>query len=505
MDIARVFFYFRLRPLGWFAILLFVAFAGDSACTLRSAHAAATVLAAPLTAPPLGERWFGISMNGEKTGFAYLNVTTHPQGYEIVSEGSVRMTVLGFSREASGRERYIVGKDLSLRSFALEQTIDGTTMRLRGEAVPKGINVVVETKGNRKERLLRAEGAVFPPPAVNIYPLLSGAIKDKTYQLQILDVEAVKIKKVKVTVLGAEGGGGGMQQTVHMQNDLYPVSNDVWVDMAGNTVRESVRDGLIETRAEPRQLAMNFLVEAAMSKKDFVLDFSRIPVTPPISRPQDLVMLKVELGEVPEGVSVPAGGTQRVERPGGGKVILTMPGAGQGGAALPEAEQEKYLSATERILPDNGNIAALKDRILTGETGPEAGIDILAKWVATNIKEAVLDSVSPLETLERGEGNCQAHARLYASLARAAGIPTKFVSGLVYLPDQGFLYHSWAESYAGGWIPVDPTFGQVPADVTHIKLAEGDSPGEMAPLVALIGRISARVVDKRYHEPVRPE
>jgi hypothetical protein len=47
-------------------------------------------------------------------------------------------------------------------------------------------------------------------------------------------------------------------------------------------------------------------------------------------------------------------------------------------------------------------------------------------------------------------------------------------------------------------VAVDPTFGQVPADATHIKLAEGDSPGEMAPIAGLIGRLTATIVDVQY-------
>jgi hypothetical protein len=97
-----------------------------------------------------------------------------------------------------------------------------------------------------------------------------------------------------------------------------------------------------------------------------------------------------------------------------------------------------------------------------------------------------------------GEVGSLAHARLYASLARAAGIPTKLVSGLVYVPDEGFLYHSWAESYVGKWIPVDPLFGEIPANATHLKLVEGDSEEAMVKLSKFIGNIQAKVLDQKY-------
>ena len=75
------------------------------------------------------------------------------------------------------------------------------------------------------------------------------------------------------------------------------------------------------------------------------------------------------------------------------------------------------------------------------------------------------------------------------------GIPTRVVSGLVYMEEAGFLYHTWAESFVGYWIAVDPTFDQIPADATHIKLIEGESFCDLSPLVNVIGRLQATVVD----------
>jgi hypothetical protein len=71
------------------------------------------------------------------------------------------------------------------------------------------------------------------------------------------------------------------------------------------------------------------------------------------------------------------------------------------------------------------------------------------------------------------------------------------VNGLVYsdIYGGGFFYHTWAESRVGNrWLPVDPTFGQVVADATHIKLLEGESPDQLVPLVGLMGQLEATVL-----------
>jgi len=168
-------------------------------------------------------------------------------------------------------------------------------------------------------------------------------------------------------------------------------------------------------------------------------------------------------------------------------------------ATAPEAPpSSEFLAASERILTGNPEIAALAETILDGEREPVNVVRKLSGWVAENIQESVVESYSPLETLSTHTGTSQSHARLYASLARTAGIPTRFVSGLVYVPGKGFLYHSWVESYIGRWVAVDPTFGEVPANATHVKLVEGESLQDMAPIICLIGRIKARVVEKAY-------
>ena len=211
----------------------------------------------------------------------------------------------------------------------------------------------------------------------------------------------------------------------------------------------------------------------------------------------------LELTGFPDAVPLLSEGRQKAARLDGGKVLFTVESSPNAAEMEPFAvdtpENRKYLEPTDRILSDNSETYyGGKDRILRAEKDPLKAVEKLTRWVAAHVEESVTDSQTSLETLRDRKGNCQSHARLYAALARAAGIPTRFVSGLVYVAGKGFLYHSWAESYAGQWMAVDPTFGQIPADATHVKLVEGDSPAEMAALAGIIGRIRAKIVEEKY-------
>lgn len=278
----------------------------------QASFAAFAASTSPLPQVPLGERWFSVSMNGERTGFSRLAINAVSEGYSISCEGSVKMLVLGFSREASSRESYRVARDLTLKSFAVSQTIDGSPLQVSGERTARGVKVVVETAGSRKEKFIKTKVPVYPMAALNLLPLLQGTPPGKTIHVTVLDVESVKIKSVDIKVIGREPLPTG-GTAIHLRNDLYPfVDNDVWVDDAGNTVRESVRNDLIVTEPEDAASAARFLAESAVAKRDLILDFSLIRVATPVDRPADVRRLVVELAALPAGFTLPVGGGRRL-------------------------------------------------------------------------------------------------------------------------------------------------------------------------------------------------
>ena len=94
--------------------------------------------------------------------------------------------------------------------------------------------------------------------------------------------------------------------------------------------------------------------------------------------------------------------------------------------------------------------------------------------------------------------------------ARAAGLPAREVAGLIYVEGSqpGFYFHQWATVWLGEWVDVDPTFNQLPVDVTHIKLSEGDW-FRQAKILPLIGRMKIKVLtdlpEKKPAEESAPE
>jgi transglutaminase-like putative cysteine protease len=454
-----------------------------------------------LSKPPLSERWFGIYVDKERVGFYRQNISETPDGYRIEADGSVRMNVMDFSKEASSRESYLVGKNLALRSFEVEQTLNGIKSRVSGRVYDNSMRVKSESNGKTTERVLKFKGDVFPGPVLNLYPMMREITAGRTYKITTFDPEEVKTKEVTINLMGEERSPDG-QPALRMRNNLYPfVYNDIWMDAQGNTIIESVRDGLVTTKTEnPRELG-SYVGNVAFSKKDLIYDFSMVRAEPPIKSPQSLKGLAVEIIGWNDGLKLLQEGGQLVEKSGEGRITIKTgsvapPAPEVKPATLPEA----YLKPAEKIESDAPEITAKSKELATGKKTRDEIVKALVSWTADWLKSSVDDGGGALASYKSRTGNCQTHARLYTALARAAGIPTRFVSGLVYQDGKGFLYHSWAESLLEGhWVAVDPTFGQVPADPTHLKLFEGHMPDDMAPIIAIIGRIRISVLETKYN------
>lgn len=459
------------------------------------------VAAAPLlSAPPLGERWFAILMGDEQTGFYRQLITALPEGgFQVEASGSVQMRVMGFSKEASSREVYRLGPNLALQTIEVEQSINGQHSRLTGKVVTDGLLLRQERQGKVRKRLLKFKGSLLAGPLLNLYPLLKGPLADTVYRVQIFDPEEVKIKPVEITVAGEQATPDG-QPAIKLHNDLYPfVDNEIWVDHQGNTLLESVRDGLVVTRAEQPERLAALVSGMALAKKDLIYDFSLVRAEPPLKQlPAQVAGLTVAVDGYDPRLPLAGDGWQCSSRDGARLTIRTgvLRPAECGPAAL--LPTSAHLASVDGIEAASPAIVAMAQQVGAGkEAGPELA-QALADWTAHYLEDTVDDSGSALAALEKKKGNCQSHAKLYTALARASGIATRFVSGLVSQDGKGFLYHSWAESWLDGrWVAVDPTFGQLPADPTHLALLEGHTPAELAPLVGMIGTIRVSVLEER--------
>ncbi|MGH7701357.1 MAG: transglutaminase-like domain-containing protein, partial [Gemmatimonadales bacterium] len=152
-----------------------------------------------------------------------------------------------------------------------------------------------------------------------------------------------------------------------------------------------------------------------------------------------------------------------------------------------------WLAAEPLIQADNPRIRA-QARLLVGrQRDPVRAAEALARWVHDEMRREPTVSVpNAVQVFETRRGDCNEHTVLFVALARAAGIPARPVAGLLYL-DGRFYYHAWPEIYLGGWVAVDPTLGEFPADAGRVRLVVGGL-ARHVDLLRLVGRLELEVL-----------
>lgn len=116
-----------------------------------------------------------------------------------------------------------------------------------------------------------------------------------------------------------------------------------------------------------------------------------------------------------------------------------------------------------------------------------AGLRDLAGWVRERLPfESGVTAVHSTATqaYEAGKGVCQDHAHVFIACCRRLGVPARYVSGYLYLPDsdEPVASHAWAEAWVGErWRSFDITNG-CPAGERHIRLAVGADYRDASPV-----------------------
>lgn len=152
---------------------------------------------------------------------------------------------------------------------------------------------------------------------------------------------------------------------------------------------------------------------------------------------------------------------------------------------LSKEDQQKYLKATPTIQSDSKEIEEFAAKALGQSLEAARSMSGLKK--AELLQSAVYkliskdvnrNSTTALEVLERKAGDCTEHTLLFNALARAAGMPSREVSGLMYTqsPKPQYYWHAWNEVHDGErWISVDPTWNETLVDAGHLKITYENS------------------------------
>jgi len=447
---------------------------------------------------PDREYWMGIIFTGQKIGFSHLSLqaASEPGIFEISSDAAFVLRFLGFDKRVNLKAYDRVREDLQLVQFRYEYVIDGSAVALAGERRGDVLEVAVTHDGQIEKQSLPVQRPVYPQAAVALYPTLAGLAPGGEFRYLVYSGELQKIAEVTQRITAYESSKLFSGQAFRVETAMEGYRVETWLSPRGAPLLEIGMNGVLISGLEDETRARNYLASASLNKAEALVEFALVRPERPLAAPRTVTLLKIALAGAAR--LVPSDDVQQCTNEGAETICTVHPAdATRAATQTPPATDPRYLASSFPVPARDPRIVATARTIADGASDAREKVQRLVAWIKQNVRTSPVDVWTGADVLDTREAECQGHTYLYAAFARSLGIPTRVVNGIVYSEDfDGFLYHTWAESFvADRWLAVEPTFGTVPADATHVVLVEGETLAELAPLVDWIGRLRVRVID----------
>ncbi|MDR3689960.1 MAG: transglutaminase-like domain-containing protein [Fimbriimonas sp.] len=426
-------------------------------------------------------RYFGVWIHGQRVGYESLIVrtdmfdgepsivkqdhnevalTVSGETYRIVSDLSYRLNLNGrpklikFSRKGPGSKS------------SIEVTLGATSAMLQAE-----------TEGSRSTKTLPLpEGAIIEDP----YSLLvAGPTAAPVGVAFFFDPETSQFQKLELSAKMPSsvvlGGVRTMATLVHVKAPNATL--EAYYASDGELLK--LEYGTLDTVLSPTPKE-EALAQAKKGRTSINLDeLMQIRADAPILDAEKLSELKLSV-KGSDLSSVPSDSGQTISRDGDGFIVDIHPrrltaSAAKFGDARKGIVDVKWLRPAEFIPSDSAEFKALASKLTAGsQTVVQAAIAI-RDYVHQIMRPdmARIDPTDARDLLKSKRGMCGNFAILTTTILRAAGIPTRIVSGLETV-DGAFYGHYWCEIWDGAeWFGIDSTVDEQQLSAAHLKLAEG--------------------------------
>ena len=433
------------------------------------------------------KQWWVVLFKDKKIGYSYLEIAPTKDGYKIKDFLYMKLNALGNIKTLYSNLSGNTSKDFRIKSFSFSITTpSGVNFTGLGKYTKGKLNIKLKTPAGEESISLSSPTPPYLPDAIYLalagkklqmgktytFPLfdpligkeIQGRIKVikkvpyrfmgsiiSAYQLKFIygNTTAESIFSPQLGVLEEKSGGGFILKRTTREEALKPVQN---VNIIWSVAIKANKE------LEPTKISQ-------ITYKISGIDLSEFDLDGGVQDLEDNILI-IKKAKVPVVNSIPSQ-----------KNLLP------------------YLSATPFIQTGAPPFKSIvkKNR---GNNVTETARN-LTHWVYNYLEKTPVISVpSALDVLKMKKGDCNEHAVLLTALLRTAGIPTREVAGVVYQKGY-FFYHAWVEIYLKSqWIPVDPTFDQFPADVTHIRFIIGGLNNQVK-VLKMINRVKIEILDFR--------
>jgi len=474
-----------------------------------------------------GVSFYTLTMGDRTVGQATSRLDTVPDGFRMEDIMSLELPALGQTGIANARTSVKLSPALVMESF--EFTLDSEVGRFEASGTLRPdttLEVTIRSAGSEQNVSFRLPQ---PPVMSNVVPIriaMGGALKvGETVRLPVFDPTSLSTRTVEVDVIEHDtlmvtdsvvlDPGTGRWSSAHL--DSIPawriaevfggVRVESWVDADGRIIRSSSPLGFSMERTEyelARQSQEDArLVDSSPIDDDVILS-TAVQSNVDFEDVEQHDELRFRLTGVDLSGFQLDGGRQTLH---GDTLIVRRERWDDvdAGYQLPYSfmDLREALEPEPLIQSDDPRIRDLARSITVARAqwrqNPTEVAAQLTRSVYRMLEKSVTFSIpNAVQVLETKRGDCNEHTVLYVALARSLGLPARTAVGLVYV-NGAFFYHAWPEVWLGEWVAVDPTFGQIPADASHIRFVIGGL-AQQVEIVRLIGNLDIEVIDPTNQE-----
>ena len=421
--------------------------------------------------------WHGIYIGGKKSGF--MNSTferrTGSGQPTIASVTRTELQLLVQGRETKMRTLEVVEFEIEkpYRMVAGYSAVENQLGRTTITAKVEDETLTAKIKEATKQRDQKIDNFKYTLPQVASFALMGfdEAEPEDTFEFKQFSVADLRFDEQTVKYVGNRDSVIDGVKVKYHEADVTSKTNNATGRFRFGPEMElfsAVIGNVFEMRQESEEQARNIGFSADLA----VLGVMKL--NQPIGDPAKVKALELLANnQIAEAIAI--GPMQQAELRGNGYVVKLGRKHGVPTNATPLELKENVKETVDYPISDP-EVQHMMKQAIGSETDVRKQIQKLIPYVSNYLEDSLNDNaISVLDIIRRRRGDCTEHAKLFATLARAAEIPAREVGGFIYLGDdaKSFGAHAWNEVVIDGkWWPVDPMWNETNINATHIQLKD---------------------------------
>ena len=474
------------------------------------------------------DRWYVLEMAGEHAG--YVHATERRKAGKILTQTDTKISIKRGDQTVTMRFDMWFVETEDGKPVEASSTLDASALAMVHRLVfnEDGVEQTIGRGDNAHTTHLPPVDPEYLPPAA-----AQRIIEEKIEQGEKRITAKMIDTSLGVTLLDTTMTYGG-EENIEVLGKIVPAV--VWDTTVSSMPGVKVRS-FTDAQGRPVKTSVQLMPGMDMVMIEADEQLAKAQVNPPeimartlirpdkpINNPRRLrqAIYRVSIDNQKEAaIHLPRTGYQRVvyDNQSTAAVVLDLDSPVN---AVDDLPGEAHTQPSSMIDHDHAKVRALLAQALPGDTS-----DLTARQKASRLRAFVYDYIdekdlsvglaSAGEVAQTAQGDCTEHAVLLAALLRAEGIPSRTVSGLIYidefLGEAGvFGYHMWTQAWlpgdsedadgnsGGRWVDLDAVLDGQDFDAAHILLnvsamQDGQMINDMVDMLPLLGGLKIQVIE----------